>query len=513
MSVSGPTDENEPVPGSTVPLDDDDPVSEADDAPGGGDDQPPETTDDAGPEGESDDPLAPPISYPPALETRPCAYCGRPVPQAGESSPPVRFCTDNDGACAGAAADRRRRDQDSPGLGGQVARTWDMVERLEDVAELLAMSMTGALSVAGVERRMADAQAEAAAALARAHREREATRQEAEQALGRLGAAREEAQRATAAVAELTAQLESAHAERDTARDIGTQATRAAEAANTAIAAVRDERDRLTRRVAELTAALDMARDELARRRADAKEAQKRSMAIEETRTRLRSVESDLDKMRTTAEVAQNARAAAEQACAEADRQALEARAHADEMSAERDAMAAERDTLAAERVELATKYEEATAALTSSRQEIEATGPQLAAGRQLATDLEKCRDELENSRSKVLELQIRSREHGQMVDQLRAALATMLAERDAARAEASEARAEFEQLVQNRVDPPAGARHARPLEFGAPPKSGPEYPSGSEYPPGQLPPGHDLGGVTGPPDSFRRRFLPPNED
>jgi hypothetical protein len=499
MSVSGPTDENEPVPGSAVPPDGDD----IDAAPPG--------SDDAETPMPEDQHYPPPENVrPPALETRPCAYCGRPVVQAGEPSPAVRFCADNGGACAAAAAERRRRDQDSPGLAGQVARTWDMVERLEDVAELLAMSMTGSLSVAGVERRMAEAQAEAAAALARAHREREAARQEAEQALALLGSAREDAQRAEAAVAELTAQLDSAHAERDTARDIGTQATRAAEAANTAIAAVREERDRLTRRVAELTAALDMARDELARRRADAKEAQKRSMTIEETRTRLRSVESELDKMRTAAELAQNARAAAEQACAEADRQALEARAHADEMSAERDAMAAERDSLAADRVELATKYEDATAELASSRQAIEATGPQLAAGRQLADELKTSREELEKSRSKVLELQLRSREHGQMVDQLRAALATMLTERDAARAEAAEARAEFQQLVQNRANPPAGARHARPLEFGAPSK--PEFPPGQEYPPTQLPPGHDLGGVTGPPDSFRR-FLPPNEE
>jgi hypothetical protein len=438
-------------------------------------------------------------------ETRPCAYCGRAVPQPGDSSPAVRYCADNEGACAHAAAERRRRDQDTPGLAGQVARTWDMVERLEDVAELLAISLTGGLSVAGVERRLAEARAEAAAGLALAHREREAARQESEQGLAMLGAVRDRALRAEAEVAELTAQLESARTERDTARDIGDQATRTAEAANTATAAVSEERDRLTGRVAELTSALDTARDQIIGQReelAEAKEAHKRSMALEETRAQLRATESELDKMRTTAEIAQKARTAAEQACAEADRQALEARSHADEVNNQLDEAVAERDSLATD--------------LKSCRAELEAAAPRLAAGEQLVAELEASRHELEEKQSNLLQQQLRSREHSQMVDQLRGALATMIAERDTARAEADEVKAQLDQLVNAS---PQGARHARPPEFGTPAAEEPESlpPAGQFPPPGSFPgspPGHDFGGVTGPPESFRRhRFLPPKEE
>ena len=445
------------------------------------------------------------------LGPRSCAYCGRPVPQHGDSSPAVRYCPDNEGACAAAAAERRRRDQDSPGLAGQVARTWDMVERLEDVAELLAISLTGGLSVAGVERRLAEARAEAAAGFALAQREREAARREAEQGLAQLGDVRDEARRVEAEAVELAARLETARIERDAARDMGAQATRTAEAANTAIAAVREENDRLSRRVEELTAALEAARAELARRHeqlAEAKEAQKRSLALEETRTRLRATESELDRMRTTAEVAQKARAAAEQACAEADRQALEARSHAEEMNGERDEIIAERDSLATD--------------LRSCREELSTAEPRLAEHERLTADLERSRQELEQQQSRLLEQQLHSREHSQMVDQLRGALATIISERDSAKLEVDEARAEIERLIQLG---PQSARHARPPAFGAPPvdqvpesiQPPRETPPG-QFPPGEFPPppfpasppGHDLGG---PPDSFRRRFLPPPEE
>lgn len=505
--MSGPTDENALVPGSAVPSDGDSPAERDDVRPtedaaeAPAEDPPQDEAEDAGPGDEEEGPAES------DLGTRPCAYCGRAIPQPGDSSPAVRYCPDNGGACAQAAAERRRRDQDTPGLAGQVARTWDMVERLEDVAELLAISLTGGLSVVGIDRRLAEARAEAATSLADAHRERETARLESEQAFAQLGGVRDQLRRAEARVVELTAQLESARIERDTARDIGDQATRTAEAANTAVTALREERDRLMGRVVELTSALDLARGELA----DAKEAQRRSMALEETRTQLRATESELDKMRTTAEIAQKARAAAEQACAEADRQALEARAHAEEMSGERDEIIAERDSLATD--------------LKSCRAELEAAAPRLAAGEHLATELEACRQELEQQQSRLLEQQLRSREHSQMVDQLRGALATMIAERDAARAEADEAKAEFEQLV-NSV--PRGSRHARPPEFGSSPVPPAEGTHPPQFPPSfpgappatdlpaahDLPPGHDLGGVTGPPDSFRRRrFQPPPEE
>src|SRR5262245_27049739 len=128
MSVSGPTDEN--VTGFAADRDDGDPTPDLDDAH-------PDASLDTPPSDQPDDPLkdaaaahaalatltapapteptepaAPvPADAPAAAETegtgtRPCAYCGRPVPQRGDSSPPVRYCLDNDGACANAAAER-----------------------------------------------------------------------------------------------------------------------------------------------------------------------------------------------------------------------------------------------------------------------------------------------------------------------------------------------------------------------------------------------------------------------
>src|SRR5881394_3153899 len=111
MSVSGPTDENAPAPGSAVSTDGDD----------GPDARVPE---DVTAENPADVPPVDGGAAGDVAETRPCAYCGRPVTQPGKSSPAVRYCPDNDGACAQAAAERRRLDQDSPGLAGQVARTW-----------------------------------------------------------------------------------------------------------------------------------------------------------------------------------------------------------------------------------------------------------------------------------------------------------------------------------------------------------------------------------------------------
>ncbi|MEU8346360.1 chromosome segregation ATPase, partial [Spirillospora sp. NPDC048832] len=86
----------------------------------------------------------------------PCANCGRPVPQPVGAARAVRYCQDNEGACAREARERRDRGRDAPGLTGQVASAWEMVERLEKAADLLADSLTSELSVAGVERRVAE---------------------------------------------------------------------------------------------------------------------------------------------------------------------------------------------------------------------------------------------------------------------------------------------------------------------------------------------------------------------
>ncbi|MCF2527065.1 hypothetical protein [Yinghuangia soli] len=68
------------------------------------------------------------------LLVRPCAHCGRPVAQKPGAGRPFRYCQDNDGACIKEARNSRQRQRHAPGLPGQVARTWEMVERMEQLA-------------------------------------------------------------------------------------------------------------------------------------------------------------------------------------------------------------------------------------------------------------------------------------------------------------------------------------------------------------------------------------------
>src|SRR5690242_20740810 len=114
--------------------------------------------------------------------TRPCAYCGRPVPQRGSAGRPFRYCRDNDDACQRQARNARMRERSAPGLAGQVARTWELVERVELVAATLADALHAELSPAGVEKQAATVRAEAATHVANAHGERDDARREAESA-------------------------------------------------------------------------------------------------------------------------------------------------------------------------------------------------------------------------------------------------------------------------------------------------------------------------------------------
>jgi hypothetical protein len=119
---------------------------------------------------------------------RPCGYCGRPVPQNPGAGRPFRYCRDNDDACLRAARNARLRQRNSPGMAGQVAQAFEIVDRLEKVAETLSDALHGELSPQGVDRQLAVVRAEAAAEVAAAHRdrdaataERDAVRREADQ--------------------------------------------------------------------------------------------------------------------------------------------------------------------------------------------------------------------------------------------------------------------------------------------------------------------------------------------
>ncbi|MFI0406772.1 chromosome segregation ATPase [Actinomadura sp. 3N508] len=200
----------------------------------------------------------------------PCAGCGRPVPQPVRGVRTVRHCQDGDGACERSARDARERGLESPGLTGQVAWTWEMVDRLEGAADRLAGALMSELSVAGVERRIANARADAAGEIAIAQRERDASERQAEaawrevaSARGRADLACDRADTAQRDAAAARADAERLTAELDTARRECRDAQDDAEAAGAARLAAERDRDRVAAREGELLASLENARAEL----------------------------------------------------------------------------------------------------------------------------------------------------------------------------------------------------------------------------------------------------------
>src|SRR3954449_13305466 len=114
-------------------------------------------------------------------ETRPCAHCGRPVPQRAAAGRPFRYCRDNDGECQRASRNVRMRHRSSPGLAGQVARTWEAVDRLDQLVETLTEALHSEMSPAGVDRQVAEVRVETSRQIAAAHTERDDARRDAEQ--------------------------------------------------------------------------------------------------------------------------------------------------------------------------------------------------------------------------------------------------------------------------------------------------------------------------------------------
>src|SRR3954453_1797292 len=131
-------------------------------------------------------------------ETRPCAHCGRPVPQRASAGRPFRYCRDNDGECQRASRNVRMRHRSSPGLAGQVARTWEIVDRLDQLTGSLTEALHSELSPAGVERQVAEVRAETSGRIAAAHPQRDDARRDAERASAAMAAAQQVAAAATA---------------------------------------------------------------------------------------------------------------------------------------------------------------------------------------------------------------------------------------------------------------------------------------------------------------------------
>src|SRR5690606_11599456 len=116
----------------------------------------------------------------PPVSTRPCAYCGRPVPQRASAGRPFRYCRDNDNACLRAARAARMRLRTNPGLAGQVAQAFEVVDRLDKAVETLTEALHTELSPSGVQRQIDAVKAQAAGEVAAAQIERDEARQEAD---------------------------------------------------------------------------------------------------------------------------------------------------------------------------------------------------------------------------------------------------------------------------------------------------------------------------------------------
>ena len=78
--------------------------------------------------------------------SRPCAHCGRPVPQPYSGNQIFRYCRDNEGACQRAARRIGLHRVGGPGLGDHVARAVVVTERLEHVVDALNEALHANLS-------------------------------------------------------------------------------------------------------------------------------------------------------------------------------------------------------------------------------------------------------------------------------------------------------------------------------------------------------------------------------
>src|SRR3954451_20761781 len=133
-----------------------------------------------------------------ASETRPSPHCAKPVPQRVSAGRPFRYCRDNDGDCQRASRNVRMRHRSSPGLAGQVARTREAVDRLDQLVGSLTEALHSEMSPAGVERQVTEVRAETSRQVAAAHTERDDARRDAEQALAAAATAAQLTQVATA---------------------------------------------------------------------------------------------------------------------------------------------------------------------------------------------------------------------------------------------------------------------------------------------------------------------------
>jgi chromosome segregation ATPase len=146
---------------------------------------------------------------------QPCTRCGRSAPNPGAAR--------------------------SGTLSGQVQQAFEVVDRLESVAEELRQALHAELS-SGVERHIAAVRADAAAVIVSAHAERDLARQEADAARSALTAIRRDVARAEeSAVRARHAANQAVQASRAELAEAQLDAVRAAERATADLAVAREE--------------------------------------------------------------------------------------------------------------------------------------------------------------------------------------------------------------------------------------------------------------------------------
>jgi chromosome segregation ATPase len=262
------------------------------------------------------------VARPDEPESRPCAHCGRPVPQRASAGRPFRYCRDNEDACLRAARNARMRQRTAPGLIGQVAQAFEIVDRLDRAVETLSEALHTELSPDGVERALTQVRADTTARIAAAQAERDEARREAVQVRTEATRRWEEAQQVRAEAART---VEAALVEADAARQLATDAVALADERVAAAQAETQEAERITADALVRTGQAQADRD--AARAAAATAEALRDQAIAERNglraevaEAIRARDAAQTETRLTAAAAQEAAARAEAAAAEVAR-------------------------------------------------------------------------------------------------------------------------------------------------------------------------------------------------
>jgi chromosome segregation ATPase len=335
------------------------------------------------------------------VSTRPCAHCGRPVPQRASAGRPFRYCRDNDDACLRAARNARMRARGTPGLPGQVAQAFEVVERLDKVMETLTDALHTELSPTGVQRQLDSLRAQTAADVSAATIERDEARREAEQWQDEVARLRAELQKVRA---DTSRTVQMAVKEAETARRSAEEAVSLADAhiadADAAARAAQQSTADAWERVRTVEAERDEAMRVVAATQAlHAEAVRDRDAARTEMADAVRSRETALAEARLQAEAAQRALAREQSARGEVTqtRAALDkAVAAAEARQTELGSLRRTLHTVEEQSKDVALRLASAEADRDAARREVEAVTREFQAAR---NDVEGVRKEIEVAR------------------------------------------------------------------------------------------------------------------